>query len=72
MVTPPLHAREPVAARLATPKLAQEQLRDADRCAPLAMFSHGIADDRRNAVEKVAELLRPSAPKSESEGQFVP
>jgi hypothetical protein len=55
----------------ATPKVVQEQLRHADPCVTIAMYSHVIGDDRRNAVERVAKLLRPNAPKLESESQFV-
>ena len=55
----------------ATPKVVQEQLRHADPRVTLGMYSHVIGDDRRNAVDRVAELLRPNAPKSEGEGQYV-
>lgn len=55
----------------ASPKVVQEQLRHADPRVTIAMYSHVIGDDRRNAVERVAELLRPNAPKSESEGQYL-
>lgn len=55
----------------ATPKVVQEQLRHADPRVTLGMYAHVLGDDRRNAVERVAELLRPIAPKSESEGQYL-
>lgn len=55
----------------ATPKVVQEQLRHADPRVTLGLYAHVIGDDRRKAVERVAELLRPNAPKSESEGQYL-
>ena len=44
----------------ATPKVVQEQLRHADPRVTLGMYSHVIGEDRRNAVERVAALLRPT------------
>jgi hypothetical protein len=38
----------------------QEQLRHADPRVTLGMYSHVIGEDRRNAVERVATLLRPT------------
>ncbi|HEX2711127.1 MAG TPA: site-specific integrase [Candidatus Acidoferrales bacterium] len=55
----------------ATPKVVQEQLRHSDPRVTLRIYSHVIGDSQRNAVAKLAELLRPSAPNSESEGQYV-
>ena len=56
----------------ATPKVVQEQLRHSDPRVTIQLYSHVIGDDRRNAVERVADLLlRPNAPKSESEGQYL-
>lgn len=55
----------------ATLKVVQEQLRHSDPRVTLAIYSHVIGDSQRTAVEKLAELLRPLAPKSESEGQFI-
>ena len=45
----------------ATPKVVQEQLRHADPRVTLGMYSRVIGEDRRNAVERVAVLLRPTA-----------
>jgi integrase len=62
--------------------VAQEQLRHSDPRVTLAIYSHVIGDSQRNAVEKVAELLRPTqeascaqlrpnAPTSEGAGQYI-
>lgn len=66
----------------APPTVAQEQLRHSDPRVTLGIYSHVIGDSRRNAVEKLGELLRPTqepscaqlrpdAPKSESSGQYI-
>lgn len=55
----------------ATPKVVQEQLRHADPRVTLGMYSHVIGSDRRNAVERVAELLRPNAPKPVLLGDWI-
>jgi integrase len=55
----------------ATLKVVQEQLRHSDPGVTLKIYSHVIGDSQRNAVEKLAELLRPIAPKSESEGRYI-
>jgi hypothetical protein len=57
----PAHARKSTLHTGATPKVVQEQLRHADPRVTLGMYSHVIGEDRRNAVERVAALLRPSA-----------
>jgi integrase len=51
--------------------VAQEQLRHCDPRVTLGIYSHVVGDSQRNAVEKLAELLRPVAPKSESAGQLI-
>lgn len=51
--------------------VAQEQLRHSDPRVTLAIYSHVIGDSQRNAVEKVAELLRPNAPTSDGAGQYI-
>jgi len=51
--------------------VAQEQLRHSDPRVTLGIYSHVVGDSQRNAVEKLAELLRPDAPKSESAGQYI-
>ena len=55
----------------APPTVAQEQLRHSDPRVTLGIYSHVIGDSQRNAVEKLAELLRPDAPKSDSAGQYI-
>jgi len=66
----------------ATPKVVQEQLRHADPRVTLGMYSHVIGEDRRNAVERVAALLRPTddtscaqlrpnAPKSGTQEEWI-
>ena len=66
----------------APPTVAQEQLRHSDPRITLGIYSHVVGDSQRNAVEKLAELLRPTqepscaqlrpdAPKSERIGQYL-
>jgi hypothetical protein len=43
--------------------VAQAQLRHSDARITLEVYSHVIGGSQREAVEKVAELLRPDAPK---------
>lgn len=52
-------------------KVVQQQLRHSDPRVTLKIYSHVFEDSQRIAVEKLSLLLRPNAPKSESEGQFV-
>lgn len=47
----------------ASPQVAQAQLRHSDARITLEVYSHVIGGSQREAVEKVAELLRPDAPK---------
>jgi hypothetical protein len=47
------------------------QLRHSDPRVTLGMYSHGIGEDRRNAVERVAALLRPVAPKSGAQEEWI-
>jgi integrase len=49
----------------------QTQLRHSDPRITLAVYGHVIGDSQRNAVEKVAEILRPDALKSESTGEWI-
>jgi hypothetical protein len=46
-------------------------MRHSDPRITLEVSSHVIGDSHRNAVEKVAELLRPDAPKIESSGAWI-
>lgn len=55
----------------APPQVAQAQLRHSDPRITLEVYSHVIGDSQRNAVEKVAELLRPDAPTFESAGKWI-
>jgi integrase len=55
----------------APPQVAQAQLRHSDARITLEVYSHVIRDSQRNAVEKVAELLRPDAPKQGGAGEWI-
>jgi integrase len=55
----------------ASPQVAQAQLRHSDPRITLAVYSHVIGESQRIAVEKVAEILRPNAPKSEGLGTWI-
>ena len=51
--------------------VAQAQLRHADPRITLGAYSHVVGDSQRNAVEKLAAILRPNAPKSEPGGKWI-
>ncbi len=51
--------------------VAQAQLRHADPRITLGIYSHVVGDSQRNAVEKLAAILRPNAPKSEPDGKWI-
>jgi integrase len=55
----------------ASPKIAQEQLRHADPMTTMRMYVHTVGRDQREAVEKVAGILRPNATKSEAKSRYV-
>jgi integrase len=55
----------------ASPQVAQAQLRHSDARITLDVYSHVIGESQRNAVEKVAELLRPNAPNFETLGKWI-
>jgi integrase len=55
----------------ASPTVAQAQLRHSDARITLGVYGHVIGDSQRNAVEKVAELLRPDAPNLETTGEWI-
>lgn len=55
----------------APPTVAQAQLRHADPRITLNTYGHVVGDSQRNAVNKVAEVLRPNAPKSEDSGEWI-
>ena len=55
----------------APPTVAQAQLRHSDPRITLGIYGHVVGDAQRNAVEKVAQLLRPDAPKSGNSGEWI-
>ena len=55
----------------ASPTVAQAQLRHSDARITLGIYGHVIGDSQRSAVERVAEILRPNAPKLESSGEYI-
>jgi integrase len=55
----------------ASPKVAQAQLRHADPMTTMRMYVHAVGNDQREAVEKVAVILRPNATKSEAKSRYV-
>ena len=55
----------------ASPKTVQEQLRHADPMTTMRMYVHVVGGDQRRAAEKVAEILRPNAAKSEVKPSFL-
>jgi integrase len=55
----------------APPTVAQAQLRHADPRITLGIYGHIIGESQRIAAEKVAEILRPNAPKSSTVGERI-
>ncbi len=55
----------------ASPTVAQAQLRHSDPRITLGIYGHVIGDAQRRAVEKVARILRPVAPKSEDSDEWI-
>ena len=55
----------------ASPTVAQAQLRHSDARITLGVYGHVIGDSQRNAVERVAQILRPDAPTSETSGEWI-
>ena len=51
--------------------VAQAQLRHADPRITLEVYSHVVGDSQRNAVEKLAEVLRPNAPKKKPVSEWI-
>ena len=51
--------------------VAQAQMRHADPRITLGIYSHVVGDSQRDAVEKLAAILRPSAPKSGPDGEWI-
>jgi integrase len=55
----------------ASPKIAQEQLRHADPLTTMRMYVHTVGQEQREAVEKVAGILRPNATESAAKSQYI-
>ncbi len=55
----------------ANPTVTKDQMRHSDARITLGVYGHVIGDSQRNAVDKVGEILRPSAPKSEISGEYI-
>ena len=55
----------------ANPTVTKTQMRHSDARVTLGIYSHVIGDSQRDAVDKVGEILRPSAPKSEESGEWI-
>jgi integrase len=55
----------------ASPTVAQAQLRHSDARITLGVYGHVIGDSQRKAVERVAQILRPDAPKLETTGEWI-
>jgi integrase len=55
----------------ASPQVAPAQLRHSDPRITLGVYSHVIGRSQREAVEKVAELLRPDAPKESAPEEWL-
>jgi integrase len=55
----------------ASPQVAQAQLRHSDARITLEVYSHVIGDSQRDAVDRVANILRLSAPKDDFSGDWI-
>ena len=55
----------------ANPTVTKEQMRHSDARVTLGIYGHVIGDSQRDAVDKVGEILRPVAPKSEKSGEYI-
>jgi len=51
--------------------VAQAQLRHADPRITLGIYSHVIGNSQRDAVEKLAGILRPNAPRLKPDGEWI-
>jgi integrase len=51
--------------------VAQAQLRHADPRITLGIYSHVVGNSQRDAVEKLAAILRPNAPKLKPDGEWI-
>ncbi len=55
----------------ANPTVTKEQMRHSDARITLQAYAHIIGDSQRDAVDKVGEILRPTAPKLEKSGEYI-
>ena len=51
--------------------VVRDQMRHSDVRTTLGIYGHALVDAQRTAVEKVARILRPVAPKTEVIGQWI-
>ena len=51
--------------------VAQAMLRHADPRITLGIYSHVVGNSQRHAVEKLAAILRPNAPKLKPDGKWI-
>jgi integrase len=66
------HTHASLLVELGAPvSVAQAQLRHTDPKLTLGVYSHVVGDSQRKAVEKLASILRPNAPKSEPDGKWI-
>jgi hypothetical protein len=55
----------------ANPTVAKAQMRHSDARITLGIYGHVIGDSQRDAANKVGEILRPTAPKSRGDGEYL-
>jgi integrase len=55
----------------AAPPVTQAQLRHSDARITLGIYGHIVGDEHRQAVERVASILRPDAPNSKPQTQLI-
>jgi integrase len=55
----------------ANPTVTKDQMRHSDARVTLGIYGHVIGDSQRDAVDRVGEILRPAAPKSEKTGEYI-
>ena len=55
----------------ANPTVTKTQMRHSDARVTLGIYSHVIGDSQRDAVDKVGEILRPTAPKFRTDGEYL-
>jgi integrase len=55
----------------ASQAVTQAQLRHSDPKTTLGIYGHVLGDSQRAAAEKVAEVLRPIAPKTNEQGEWI-